>query len=334
MLHSNSRSSLASRFCSLSVLSYSCSDFVSWFHKQIADNIVAVEAPPVARGNDIGMELWLSDDREVQDAVLDNGDVEAHRFVYGYELDLIEAREVSTHVPRPELDGEDHPQSPPEFAELIVEWQSDGTPIARVAGPPLLPSIDWNQSRRQFRELMALSMGDAQAATWVKRAFSEAKTCELAANWRYSALAKFLRAMVTRQSNFFRQGHLHGLKAACRLTREMLATDLNWSASVVGRAAKGKTLVTPWNETVPVEKLLDGGRSQEATAIVEGLTLILRDEDVRSPRSDDFLAATLFERFRFQLARRTVAKIRRDSGIPSAHARRRGGASPHQRSVA
>ncbi|MFM9965997.1 MAG: hypothetical protein ACKV2Q_32855 [Planctomycetaceae bacterium] len=321
MLVNQSRSLAASRFLSLDVLGLSCADLVDWIHQRLADNFLAVESPQ-ARVDDFGLALWLSDDRPIPGSAFDGSDDDSCDFAEGYELELASAcssfdRETSPVT----LAGDDDLQEDSEFCELIVDWQSDGTPAVRVAQPRLMPSIDFVQSQRQYREILRRAAGDDSAETWIRQAWFDVRSCVSAINWRYWSLRTFGNALVKAQADFFRDGHVRGLSSARRVTRDMLAGDLGWDASVVGRSAKSKWIRTPWGEPIAVEKLLDG-RSGELSLIVECLYLLLSEEDVRFPWSDEVLAEMVWQRIGIRVARRTIAKIRQDHGIGSTRQRR------------
>ena len=95
--------------------------------------------------------------------------------------------------------------------------------------------------------------------------------------------------------------------------------------STVSRAVAGKFAETPWG-TRSLRSLFPtpaGGRPDVARhGVHDALRELVAAEDPERPHSDERLATLLAERG-FRVARRTVAKHRRELGIESSYRRRR-----------
>lgn len=120
---------------------------------------------------------------------------------------------------------------------------------------------------------------------------------------RQSTLERVARATVRRQRVFLRKGIRH-LKP---LTRGDIAQELHLHDSTVSRAVADKYVLLPWRELMPFEGFFQAARSAQ-----DVLKELIAAE--RAPLSDDKLATLLSSRG-FPMARRTVAKYRKQIGI-------------------
>lgn len=137
---------------------------------------------------------------------------------------------------------------------------------------------------------------------------------------RGETLLRVARAIFAHQAAYLRQGPGH----LAPLSMTALAEELGLHVSTVSRCVAGKYAQTPWG----VEALrglfqaATGGGEAARTDVAALVQAVFDAEDRTSPLSDDEAVAELARRG-VELARRTVAKYRRELGIPSSYQRRR-----------
>jgi RNA polymerase sigma-54 factor len=110
------------------------------------------------------------------------------------------------------------------------------------------------------------------------------------------------------------------------LTMEDVADEVGVHVSTVSRAAAGKVADTPagiYALRYFFTGAVAGDRGDVAVEKVKALLRgIIEDEDPTAPYSDEVLAEKLAERGVY-IARRTVAKYRKELNIPPKHERRK-----------
>lgn len=103
-----------------------------------------------------------------------------------------------------------------------------------------------------------------------------------------------------------------------------LAEELGIHVSTVSRAVAGKHAQTPWG-ILPLRHFFQAAAAGEGDAARDDVRDVVREvvaaEDPSKPLSDDEIAAAMAERGH-AVARRTVAKYRRELDIPSSYRRR------------
>ena len=140
---------------------------------------------------------------------------------------------------------------------------------------------------------------------------------------RKATLARVVRATMERQRAFLEKG-----RAAIKpLRMSDVADQLELHTSTVSRAIAGKYLQTD-RGVFALREFFDGGRIDAAPGEGQGrmgVSQLIRElvdqEDKQRPMADDEIVAALEERG-VQVARRTVAKYRRELEIPSSYQRR------------
>ena len=107
-----------------------------------------------------------------------------------------------------------------------------------------------------------------------------------------------------------------------------IADGLELHTSTVSRTIAGKYVQTD-RGVFPLREFFDGGRidaapseGQGRMAVSQQIQDLVDQEDKLHPMSDDDIVAALTQRG-VQVARRTVAKYRRELGIPSSYQRRK-----------
>jgi len=104
-----------------------------------------------------------------------------------------------------------------------------------------------------------------------------------------------------------------------------LAEELELHVSTVSRAVSGKYAWTPRGVVALRDLFQASGGSSARTArsdVREEVRSVVDSEDPAEPLSDEDIAAAMQGRG-LTVARRTIAKYRRELGIPSSYRRRR-----------
>lgn len=166
------------------------------------------------------------------------------------------------------------------------------------------PNID-NKTREYIRR-------NIQSAKWIIDAIAQRK----------ETLRKVVQSIVAKQKDFLELGPQH-LKP---LPMAAIAEELGVHIATISRAVSGKYVQTP-RGIYPLKAFFVGGREKsdgEAiswNAIKEKIKELIDKEDKKDPLSDDKIVE-LLKRDGIDIARRTVAKYRKQLGIPSSHKRK------------
>jgi RNA polymerase sigma-54 factor len=151
-----------------------------------------------------------------------------------------------------------------------------------------------------------------------------------AVSHRRSTLLSVTRAVFERQRGFLVQG----TQGLVPLRMAEIADALSLHPSTISRAIAGKNVATPFG-TMALRDFCSGGAKDEGggqgiarCAVAERLQQLIDGEDRARPLSDEDLVRRMGEAG-IRLARRTVAKMREELGVPSSYRRRQhgGGAS-------
>lgn len=122
-------------------------------------------------------------------------------------------------------------------------------------------------------------------------------------NIRHNGLLRVIQAILVEQTKFLKTRKREDLKP---LTAAALARRLGLHPSTVGRIARGRSLLMPWNEELTLDFLLPNPRR----IAVYALSVILEQEDAPT---DEKLRRALLHRFGIHLSRRTVNECRREA---------------------
>lgn len=163
---------------------------------------------------------------------------------------------------------------------------------------------------------------DAKTKKYLQERIKSAAWFIRAIHQRRRTMRKVATAVFERQKDFLERGPL-GLKP---LTMEDVADEVGVHVSTVSRAVAGKIADTP-SGIYPLKYFFTGAvAGDRGTVAVEKVKALLRgiidEEDPAAPYSDETLAEKLAENGIY-IARRTVAKYRKELNIPSKHERRR-----------
>ncbi len=139
---------------------------------------------------------------------------------------------------------------------------------------------------------------------------------------RQHTMLKIMNAIVRRQRNFFYTGDWKQLRP---MVLRDIAEDVGMDISTVSRVTSNKVVDMDYG-VIPLKKLFSEGISSEqgvasSIQLKEIIKDIVAEEDKIHPLTDDQIAEQL-KAMGYDIARRTVAKYRKQLGIPSSSARR------------
>jgi RNA polymerase sigma-54 factor len=173
-------------------------------------------------------------------------------------------------------------------------------------------AVDLGSSLRIDRRYLEVVRGNqlahAQAAE-LREQISRARAFIAHLQQRTGTVLTVARAAVRRQAAFVR----HGPQAHAPLTRTELAAELGLSEPTVSRAVNRKSLRLPDGRIVALAALFG-----TSVGVREALRELLCGDP---PTHSDGELATLLSAAGFQVARRTVAKYRRQIGVAASGGR-------------
>ena len=156
---------------------------------------------------------------------------------------------------------------------------------------------------------------------YLRQKLDVAKWVVDAVEQRKETLLRIATRLFHHQRPFLEEGPGHLLP--CRMNE--LAEELDLHVSTVSRAVAGKYVQTPWG-IHPLRYFFQAAAGGGAETARDDLRTTVKQvfdgEDPREPYSDDDVVRVMKERGH-DLARRTVAKYRKELGIPSSYRRRR-----------
>jgi RNA polymerase sigma-54 factor len=206
-------------------------------------------------------------------------------------------------------------------ADVLVLPTEDGGFEVRVdrASQPsvtLDPELSEHaRDRKQSRESRAWARERVERARWVVDAVRQ----------RADTLLRVATSIFSLQRTFLEEGPGHLVPS----TMSALAEELGVHVSTISRAVAGKHAQTPWGvfplryffqSATPLSPEAEGAATARDD-LREVVRSVFEAEDKRSPLSDDEVAAELARRGH-PVARRTVAKYRKELGIQSSYRRR------------
>ena len=206
-------------------------------------------------------------------------------------------------------------------ADVVVrredgEWQVY-VEDARV--PPL-------RIRAEYAAMAKDKRSSAAVKSYLKGKLGSARDLLASIEQRKTTLGRVARAIVDRQKGFLEKG-LGGLKP---LKMQDVADAVGVHLSTVSRAIAHKNVQTDFG-IFPLRRLFDGGKAVGAengaggearVPLQERLRRLIEAEDKSRPYSDDRLVELLSAQS-LKIARRTVAKYRKELGIPSSWRRKK-----------
>lgn len=203
--------------------------------------------------------------------------------------------------------------------DVIVEYDEvDDVYVARLHDDKLTSLTINNRyaklskDRDQAKETRDFVKTNLQNARWLLDAIAQ----------RQNTLLRVVNVVLNAQREFFDQGPQY-LKP---LPMTQVAEQLGVHVATVSRAVSEKYLQTP-RGIYPLRMFFSGGTETEEgdavswTAVQAKLKEVIDEEDKSKPLSDDALVDVLKEKG-IEIARRTVAKYRKQLNIPPARQRR------------
>ncbi len=160
---------------------------------------------------------------------------------------------------------------------------------------------------------------DRATRAWLRPRVDEARRILDAVRQRQETLLLVAAAAARHQGAWLRAEAPH----LAPLTMRSLAEELGLATSTVSRAVAGKALDTP-RGVLPLRSLFQAEAPTAGVARLDArarVGALIAAEDSTQPLSDDAIAAAL-GREGLDLARRTVAKYRRELGLASSFERR------------
>ncbi|MEL6431389.1 MAG: RNA polymerase factor sigma-54 [Planctomycetota bacterium] len=215
--------------------------------------------------------------------------------------------------PRPagELSGSSAPVLNP---DLVAELDDEGrVRVELVRGTLPAVSVD-----ADLEELYGTIDRGTEARAYLSEKLAKARSVAEAVELRGVTLLRVAELALGRQAAFLREGP----RALVPLAMTEASEVLGLATSTVSRAVAGKHVQTPFG-IVPLRTLFQSETAGTAvTALREEVGRLVAEEDPRAPLSDEALVSLLKERGH-DVARRTVAKYRKELDIPSSYRRKR-----------
>ncbi|MBN2205783.1 MAG: RNA polymerase factor sigma-54 [Candidatus Aminicenantes bacterium] len=193
--------------------------------------------------------------------------------------------------------------------ELKIALNDEGLPRLRIS--------------RYYRRLLAEAAKDSEAHEYLKDKMKKAIWFLRSLEQRDRTVARVARYIVAKQKEFFESG-LDFIKP---LTLMEIAREIGVHESTVGRVVANKHMMTP-RGVFPLKyffhKSLVGDFGEEVSSlrIKDRIRKLVENEDRTRPLSDDEIVAVLSKE-NLRIARRTVAKYRKQLRIPPSHIRKR-----------
>ena len=238
------------------------------------------------------------------------------------ELSLDELHDLLQRVrglnPRPaadfhQIDG--MPVRPDAFA-----WLQNGA-VQVALDDEALPDLQVNA---EYAALAGDRRTEREVRDYLRPKLRSARDLIDAVAQRKATLSRVVRSVMQEQVAFM----LRGRTAIKPLRMSEIADRLGVHTSTVSRTIAGKYVQTD-RGVFALRDFFDGGRIDAAAtegqgrmAVAEHIAELVAAEDKQRPLSDDDLVQCLTDRG-VRVARRTVAKYRRELGIPSSYLRRR-----------
>lgn len=218
--------------------------------------------------------------------------------------------------PRPWSGGESDP--PVILPEVLVELRPEGGYDVTVesAGLPtvtIAPEVvEAAKDKDQSKDVRGYLRDKLERARWIVDAVEQ----------RRATLVRVSALLFERQRAFVEKGP----SGLAPLRMHELAAELELSVSTVSRTVAGKHAQTPWG-VFPLRHFFQAGSGGgDETVARDNVRDTVRDvfanEDRTRPLSDDEVVDLLRSKG-LELARRTVAKYRKELGIPSSYRRRK-----------
>ncbi len=203
--------------------------------------------------------------------------------------------------------------------DAVIEYDEETDTYTATLTNSRLPALQISPS---YQDLAKDRSVEKRTRDFVGNNLREASWLLDAIQQRQNTLLRVINVVVLAQADFFEQGEA-GLKP---LPMTLVADQLGIHVATVSRAVSEKYLQTP-RGIFPLRMFFSGGTETEEgeamswTAVQAKLKEVVDGEDKAKPLSDDALAEALKGQG-IDIARRTVAKYRKQLGIASARQRK------------
>ncbi|MDA0812329.1 MAG: RNA polymerase factor sigma-54 [Verrucomicrobia bacterium] len=210
--------------------------------------------------------------------------------------------------------------STPDFyivPDVTVEW--DGTKWVPRLNEEHIPRLRISNT---YKEILSNSTSDTAVRSYIRDKIRGGKFLIKSIHQRQETIQNIVQEIVGRQTEFMEHGktHLRPMNMA------QVAEQVGVHETTVSRAISGKYMATPHGMfemkyffTSGYET--DSGESMSNTSIKNALADVVKNEDHKSPLSDQKLVEKLKEQG-INIARRTVAKYREELNILPSHLRK------------
>ena len=202
---------------------------------------------------------------------------------------------------------------------VMVHKDGELVSVELVRG--LLPSVTIDP---MAEELLGGGALDGEARGYLRGKVDRARSVAEAVEMRGVTLLRVAEGVIRRQPLFMTDG-LSGLSP---LSMTELAAELELAPSTISRAVAGKSMQTPFG-ILPLRQFFQTSTStagEGGAAATEAVRIrvkhLIDDEDPSAPLSDEAIVEALGDSG-LAVARRTVAKYRKELGIPSSYQRKR-----------
>ena len=203
--------------------------------------------------------------------------------------------------------------------DAIVEYDEDQDRYVARLTSGHMPPLAIN---RMYRKMARNPQVEKRARDFVNHNLRSARWLMEAIQQRNATLLRVINVVIEAQREYFD----HGPQALRPLPMITVADQLGIHVATVSRAVNEKYLQTP-RGIVPLRMFFSGGTETDSgdamswAAVQAKLEQIINSEDKHHPLSDDQLVEKLKAQG-IEIARRTVAKYRKQLNIPPARQRR------------
>ncbi len=133
-------------------------------------------------------------------------------------------------------------------------------------------------------------------------------------NNRKNILQRIISTLIIKQSLYLKSGEKNNLLP---FSQKELAREIDAAPSSVSRVVRMKSIITPWNEEIPLIKLLPNLHDFKKELVKRFL------EDEPGLKSDEAIRCEIEDRFGVHISRRSISKLREELHIKPKGIRRR-----------
>lgn len=208
--------------------------------------------------------------------------------------------------------------------DFIVEVNGNNITISLNNGniPELHVNSEFNQILQNYQRQSTHTREEKEAISFIKDRIDSARWFIDAVRQRNETLTRTMTAIVQLQRDYFLEGDENLLKP---MILKDVADKTGYDISTISRVSNSKYVQTPYG-VLPLKFFFsesmtnESGEEVATRAIKNALLDIIDKEDKQNPLNDDELVEALREKG-FTIARRTVAKYRKQLHIPVARLR-------------